>query len=215
MQGWGAMNPTAVKEAAKINFPMDHLIGIWWAGDEDDARPAGDGGKGYQSLDFNQVGQNFPVIQDILKHVVDKGKSQVAAKDKVGEILYNRGVSTRCSSPRRSATRRRSPARRSSPARTCGAASRSLNITEARLKELGMDGFAAPFKRLLQRPQRPPQRLHGRSGTARSGSRRPTGSSRSRTRCVPLIDAAAKDYADVERRLAEAHRGLRQGVVSR
>ena len=31
---------------------------------------------------------------------------------------------------------------------------------------------------------------------------------------VPLIDAAAKDYVEQERRLAEAHRGLRQVVVS-
>src|SRR4051794_26011291 len=30
MGGWGAMNPTAVKEATKINFPMDKFIGIWW-----------------------------------------------------------------------------------------------------------------------------------------------------------------------------------------
>ena len=41
MWGWGAMNPTAVKEAAKINFPMDKFIGIWWSGGEDDARPTG------------------------------------------------------------------------------------------------------------------------------------------------------------------------------
>ena len=41
MQGFGAMNPTAVKEAIKINYPMDHLIGNWWAGGDDDARPAG------------------------------------------------------------------------------------------------------------------------------------------------------------------------------
>ncbi len=40
MWGWGAMNPTAVKEAAKINFPMDKFVGVWWSGGEDDARPA-------------------------------------------------------------------------------------------------------------------------------------------------------------------------------
>src|SRR6266436_1826058 len=43
MWGWGAMNPTAVKEAAKINYPMDHLVSVWWGGSEDDARPAGPG----------------------------------------------------------------------------------------------------------------------------------------------------------------------------
>jgi hypothetical protein len=42
----------------------------------------------------NGVGQNYPAIQDILKYVVDKGKSQVASKDKVGENLYNRAVRT-------------------------------------------------------------------------------------------------------------------------
>src|SRR6185312_12929503 len=47
IQGFGTMNPTAVKEAAKNNYPMDHLIGNWWAGSDDDARPAGDAAKGY------------------------------------------------------------------------------------------------------------------------------------------------------------------------
>ena len=41
MWGWGAMNPTAVQEAAKTGYPMDHFIGVWWSGSEDDARPAG------------------------------------------------------------------------------------------------------------------------------------------------------------------------------
>ena len=91
MQGWGAMNPTAVKEAAKINFPMDKFVGVWWAGGDDDARGGGEGAKGYKTLNFHAVGADFPVIQDIQKHVVDKGKSK-APKDKVGENLYNRGV---------------------------------------------------------------------------------------------------------------------------
>ena len=49
MWGWGAMNPTAVKEAAKINFPMDKFVGVWWSGGEDDARPTGAEAKGYLS----------------------------------------------------------------------------------------------------------------------------------------------------------------------
>jgi branched-chain amino acid transport system substrate-binding protein len=83
------MNPTAVKEAIKIGFPMDRLVGVWWSGSDDDARPEA---KGYSSLSINGVGQNYPAIEDILKYVVDKGKSQIASKDKVGENLYNRAV---------------------------------------------------------------------------------------------------------------------------
>ena len=45
LQGWGAMNPTAVEEAAKNGFKMDHLIGVWWSGGDQDARPAGSGAK--------------------------------------------------------------------------------------------------------------------------------------------------------------------------
>src|SRR5215813_14515078 len=54
MWGWGAMNPTAVQEAAKTGYPLDRFIGIWQSGSEDDARPAGAGGKGYLSLNFNR-----------------------------------------------------------------------------------------------------------------------------------------------------------------
>lgn len=91
MWGWGAMNPTAVQEAAKTGYPMDHFIGIWWSGSEDDARPAGAGAKGYLAMNFNAVGADYPALRDIKKYVIDKGKSQTPA-DKVGENFYNRGI---------------------------------------------------------------------------------------------------------------------------
>src|SRR6201982_151486 len=94
LQGWGAMNTTAVKEAAKIGFPMSRMVGVWWSGNDDDARPAGPEAKGYSSLSINGVAQNYPAIEDILKYVVDKGKSQIASKDKGGENLYNSAVLT-------------------------------------------------------------------------------------------------------------------------
>ena len=90
MWGWGAMNPTAVKEAAKVNFPMDKFIGIWWSGGEDDARGGGAEAKGYLTLNFNGVGTNYPAIQDIKKHVVDKGKSQVSGRQVRREPLQSR-----------------------------------------------------------------------------------------------------------------------------
>ena len=54
MWGWGAMNPTAVKEATKINFPMDKFVGIWWSGSEDDTRPSSPESKGYLSLEHER-----------------------------------------------------------------------------------------------------------------------------------------------------------------
>ena len=47
MWGWGAMVPTAVKEAVKAEFPMDKFIAIWWTTDTD-AAAGGDGAKGFR-----------------------------------------------------------------------------------------------------------------------------------------------------------------------
>jgi branched-chain amino acid transport system substrate-binding protein len=146
IQGWGAMNPTAVKEAAKADFPMNRLIGVWWSGGDDDARPAGAEAKGYTSLDFNMVGQNFPIVQDILKYVVDKGNSQVASRDKVGENLYNRGVLNSVIVAEAIRNAQQITGKKVVTGEDVRRGLESLNITEARLKELGMEGFAAPFR---------------------------------------------------------------------
>jgi branched-chain amino acid transport system substrate-binding protein len=145
LQGFGSMNPTAVKEAAKTNYPMDHLIGNWWAGGDDDARPAGDGAKGYLSLDFNQVGTNFPVIQDIIKNVVDKGKSQTP-KDRVGENLYNRGVLNSMIIAEGIRNAQKVSGKKQITGEDMRRGLETLNISEARLKEMGAAGFAAPMK---------------------------------------------------------------------
>ncbi len=145
IQGWGAMNPTAVKEAAKINFPMDHLVGVWWSGGDDDARPAGNDSKGYSSLDFHAVGTNFPAIQDIIKNVVDKGKSQTP-KDKVGENLYNRGVYNSMLIAEAVRNAQKVTGKKMINGEDMRRGLESLNISEARLKEIGLAGFAAPVQ---------------------------------------------------------------------
>ena len=60
MWGWGVMNQVAIKEAASIRYPMDHFIGVWWSGSENDVLPAGDGAHGYLSGAFHQPGGGFP-----------------------------------------------------------------------------------------------------------------------------------------------------------
>ncbi len=144
-QGWGAMNPTAVKEAIKNNFPMNKLVGVWWAGGDDDARAGGAEAKGYRSLNFNAAGQNFPVIQDILKHVVEKGKS-TTPKEKVGENLYNRGVYNSMLVVEAIRTAQKLTGKKVITPEDMRRGLENLNIDEARLKEIGMAGFASPVK---------------------------------------------------------------------
>ncbi len=144
-QGWGTMNPTAVKEAIKNNFPIGKLVGVWWAGGDDDARAGGAEAKGYKSLNFHQAGANFPVIQDIIKHVVDKGQSK-AAKEKVGENLYNRGVYNSMLMVEAVRNAQKISGKKAVTGEDVRRGLEALNITEARLKEMGMEGFAAPVK---------------------------------------------------------------------
>ena len=42
LRGWGVMNPTALKAAAKVGFPRTKIVGVWWSGAEEDVIPAGD-----------------------------------------------------------------------------------------------------------------------------------------------------------------------------
>ena len=144
MWGWGAMNPTAVKRAAENNFPMDHFIGIWWSGSEDDTRPAGPGAKGYLSLNFSAVGPDFPLLQDIKKYVVDKGKSQVE-KDKFAENYYNRGVYNALLIAEAIRNAQKITGKKVVVGEDTRRGFETLKMTPARLKELGLENFAAPI----------------------------------------------------------------------
>ncbi len=144
-QGWGAMNPTAVKEAIKNGFPIGKLVGVWWAGGDDDARAGGAEAKGYKSLNFHQSGASFPVIQDIIKHVVDKGNSKFP-KERIGENLYNRGVYNAMLIAEGIRTAQQVTGKKVVTGEEMRRGLEALNITEARFKEMGMEGFAAPLK---------------------------------------------------------------------
>jgi branched-chain amino acid transport system substrate-binding protein len=143
MWGWGAMNPTAVKRAAENGYPMDHFIGIWWSGSDDDARGGGQGAKGYLALNFNGLGSNYPAIQDIKKHVVDKGKSQVE-KDKFAENLYNRGVYNSVLVAEAIRNAQKITGKKVVNGADVRRGLESLKISAARWKELGLPDFGTP-----------------------------------------------------------------------
>ena len=91
MSGWGVMNQVAVKEAAANNFPMDHFIGNWWSGSENDVTPAGMGANGYKSATFHPSGSNTKMHDDMRKYVYAKGLG-AGEESRIGEVLYLRGM---------------------------------------------------------------------------------------------------------------------------
>ena len=145
MWGWGAMSPTAVKEATKIRYPMDKFYGVWWSGGNDDAGAGGEAAKGYRTLNFHGVGADYPVIADIKKYVVDAGKSEVDPA-KFADNLYNRGVYNSMLIAEGIRTAQEKSGKTVIDASDMRNGLESLDITEARLKEMGMEGFALPMK---------------------------------------------------------------------
>ena len=145
MYGWGVMNAVAIQEAANIKYPMDQFIGIWWSGADHDVLPAGAGANGYKSLAMHGTGMDYPVYADLKKYVADAGKG-AGAGDQVGGVLYSRGMYAAMVIAE--AIRK---AQEMSGTSAINAAQlrdgfENLEITEARMEELGLPDFGQAFK---------------------------------------------------------------------
>ncbi len=147
LRGWGVMNPTALKTAARTGFPRDKMLGVWWSGAEEDVVPAGDAAKGYIAAGFNVAGSNYPVVRDIQKYVYAKGEGEMDDKSRVGSIYYNRGVVFAIVTVE---AVRKAQERYGKGKPMTGEQVRwgleNLDINEAYLKKLGATGFMQPLK---------------------------------------------------------------------
>ncbi|HYC25938.1 MAG TPA: ABC transporter substrate-binding protein [Roseiarcus sp.] len=144
MFGWGAMNATAVKEAIKAGYPMDKFVSIWWPG-EADLVSAGEAAKGFKTLNWHGVGADYPALQDIKKLLVDTGKSQ-APKDEFGGVLYDRGVYNSVLIAEAISNAQKLSGKKAVTGEDVRRGLENINLDSARFKELGLEGFAAPFK---------------------------------------------------------------------
>ena len=145
MWGWGVMNQVAVKEAAAINYPMDKFIGVWWSGTESDVIPAGDGAIGYKSATFHGAGTGYPVHDDIIQYVY-KGDRKAAEERHFGDVLYNRGVVNAMFGVEAIRTAMQKYGNKPMTGEQVRWGLENLNVTEARLEELGMGGFTNPVQ---------------------------------------------------------------------
>lgn len=92
LRAWGVMTPVAIKTAARVGFPVDHIIGDIWSGSEDDTRPAGAVAKGYLAVSTFPPGTDFKIIKTLKAEIIDKGKSDLKDLTKFGTVYYNYGV---------------------------------------------------------------------------------------------------------------------------
>jgi branched-chain amino acid transport system substrate-binding protein len=146
LRGWGVMNPVALKAAAKIGFPRDKIVGVWWAGAEEDVIPAGDAAKGFIAAAFNVSGTNYPVVQEIQKRIYAKGKGEMDDKSRIGSIYYNRGVVHGIITVEAIRKAQEKYGKKPLNGEQVRWGLENLNINDARLKELGATGFMQALK---------------------------------------------------------------------
>jgi branched-chain amino acid transport system substrate-binding protein len=145
MSGWGVMNQVAIKEAAAVNYPMDHFVGNWWSGSDADVIPAGAASKGYKSAALHQPGTGFRVHDDIIQYVYN-GDTAEAAKNNIGEVLYNRAVLNAMFGSEAVRTAQAKFGNKAMTGKQVRWGLENLNVTAERLSQLGMEGFTRPVK---------------------------------------------------------------------
>jgi branched-chain amino acid transport system substrate-binding protein len=147
LRGWGVMNPTALKAAARVGFPRTKMVGVWWSGAEEDVIPAGAAAKGFYAAAFNVSGSNYPVVKAIEKFVYAKGKGEMEDHSRIGSIYYNRGVVFGIVSTEAIRTAQQKYGKgKPMTGDQIRWGLEHLNIDEKRLKQLGATGFMQALK---------------------------------------------------------------------
>ncbi len=146
LRGWGVMNPVAIKTAARVGFPVDHVIGDIWSGSEDDARPAGSVAKGYLSVSAFPPGTDFEILKKLKAEILDAGKSDLKDETKFGTVYYNYGVIEAIIFTEALRTGHKKFGNRPLNAEEGQWAFENLDITAERLAEIGATGLLAPLK---------------------------------------------------------------------
>ncbi len=140
--GWGVMNGTSIKEAAAVNFPRDKMIGVWWSGAEPDVTPAGDQATGYKSLMLQHGAGKYPVHAEIEKQVGDKR----LGKEDFGQVLYNRGIVNAMLGVEAIRKAQEKFGKKPLTGEQIRWGLENLDISAARVKELGMEGMINGIK---------------------------------------------------------------------
>ncbi|MDP2855244.1 MAG: ABC transporter substrate-binding protein [Smithellaceae bacterium] len=146
LRGWGVMNPTALKEAARVGFPANRIVGVWWSGAEEDVIPAGSAAVGFVAAGFHPSGSDFPVIREILDVVYGAGEGNISPQ-RVGTIYYNRGIIAGIITVEamRLAQKKFGPGKRITGEQMRWGME-NLNIKADAIKALGAEGLMSPIK---------------------------------------------------------------------
>lgn len=91
MWTFGVMSAVGLKTAQRNGFPREKILGVWWAGSEEDTEPAGPAAKGFSTISFTTPG-DFPLLGEIRNDLYKAGKGALKDTNRVGNVMYTRGI---------------------------------------------------------------------------------------------------------------------------
>lgn len=144
-RNWGVSCTVPLKEAARLGFPANRILGVWWCGSEEDVLPAGPAAKGYFSANFHGSGREFPLVKEIIDKVYGAMQGHISFT-RVGSVYWSRGIygGVIYEEAMRAAHKKFGVKMLTGEEMQWGM--EHLDITEERIKELGLEGFMAPVK---------------------------------------------------------------------
>jgi branched-chain amino acid transport system substrate-binding protein len=146
LRAWGVMTPVAIKTAARVGFPANHIVGDIWSGSEEDVKPAGGAAKGYLAVSVYPSGTSFQISQVIKKAIIDSGKSDLRDTSKFGSVYYNAGLVNAIIYTEILRTGHKKFGNRPLTPAEGQWATEHLDITPQRVAELGAVGLLSPIK---------------------------------------------------------------------
>jgi branched-chain amino acid transport system substrate-binding protein len=144
-RNWGVSCTVPLKEAARLGFPAEKIVGVWWCGSEEDVLPAGPAAKGYYSTNWHGVGKDFTILKEIIDQVYGKMKGHIAFT-RVGSVYHNRGIYAGIVNEEAILTAHKKFGVKVLTGDEIRWGFEHLNITPERIKEIGAEGFMQPLK---------------------------------------------------------------------
>jgi len=143
-RNWGVSCTVPLKEAARLKFPREKILGVWWCGSEEDVLPAGKAAVGYYTTNFHGVGRDFPIIQEVVDKVYGVMKGNIAFT-RVGTVYYNRGFVAGIMNHEAILTAQKKFGVKVLTGDEFRWGLENLNVTEERIKEIGAEGLMQPM----------------------------------------------------------------------
>jgi branched-chain amino acid transport system substrate-binding protein len=145
LRGWGVMTPVAIKTAARVGYPAEHIIGDVWSSSEEDVIPAGNAAKGYLSITTYPAGADFELHKKIKDAIVDKGKSNLKNLKSFGSVYYNSGLIMAIVTVEAIRAAQAHYGNRPLNGVEGSYGLEHVNVDEARIKQLGVEGLLQPL----------------------------------------------------------------------